>query len=122
MTDHAGWQSSQYRGPIRRDPALPPVAYHLGTQHHVMHHVGLVPFEARAWRHPRLDHPILNSNAGCDLPATPPLATLARRFRLTRVLHATGLDPRPAIQTFQLSVLLPKVRDQLLLLGHFAQH
>jgi hypothetical protein len=75
----------------------------------------------RRWRHPRLDHPILNSNAGCDLPATPLLATLARRFRLTRVLHATGLDPRPAIQTLQLSVLLPKVRDQLLLLGHFAQ-
>ena len=46
MPDHAGRQSRHYRGPIRRDPALPPVAHHRGVQHHIMHHVGLVSLEA----------------------------------------------------------------------------
>jgi hypothetical protein len=46
MSDHTGRQSSQHRGPIWREPALPPVAHHLSTQHHVLHDVGLVSFEA----------------------------------------------------------------------------
>jgi len=66
-------------------------------------------------------HPILNSNAGCDLAAPPPLAAFAWRFRLTRRLHAARFDPRPAIQTFQPGVLVSKLRDQPLLLGHPVQ-
>src|ERR1019366_10619982 len=67
--------------------------------------------EARARRNFGRQHPILDRNAAQLHAATATaLACAGRRLRLARLLHAAGLDRRPALQALQPRDLLAQRR------------
>ncbi len=106
-----GGKRCHHRAAVGRHPALAPVANGDRPQNQILDEETLVALEARARRHFRRHHPILDHNAAHLLAtAATALACAGRRPRLARLLHAGGLDRRPALQALQPRDLLAQRR------------
>jgi hypothetical protein len=111
MAADAGWQRGEHHLPIRRHPALAPVAHDLRAQHYVLHQERRISLETRACRRLSLDNPILHADPGRRLAAAAALGALSGRLRLGSLLHAARFDPRSAFLPFQPRNLLALFRD-----------
>ncbi len=97
-------QSSQHRLARRQQPALAPVAHHLGRKPQVAHQDVRVALEARAGRHRRLEHPLGGDRLRVALDAARRLGALlilVGRPGLRRLLHAGRPQWRTGRQPFQ---------------------
>ena len=93
-------QRRHHHPAIWGQPALAPVAHHMGTQDQVLNHVVLVTLEARAVRDLGLDDSILVDGQPRKLAATA-LALAVRRLRIGALVHAGRLDRRRPLQSLQ---------------------
>jgi len=99
-------QGRHHQLPLRRQPALAPVAHRLGPQHEVLDQEVLVAAELRAGRHRGAQHPLLHRHPRHHLAAAAASLAVARRLRLAGLLHPARLDLGPALQPLEAGDLL----------------
>ena len=118
---HPARQRRHDQLPLRRQPALAPVAHRLGPQHEVLDQKVLVAAELRAGRHRGAQHPLLHRHPWHHLAAAAASLTVARRLRLAGLLHPARLDRWPALQPLEAGDLLALRRHRPLKLRHLGQ-
>ena len=96
MAGDALRQRRHHPPPVRRHPAFPAIADHLGAQHQVLDDEGVISFEPRARRHVHTQHPALDADPRCGLAAST-MPAMARRLRRRRIVHAARLDVGAAL-------------------------
>src|SRR5712691_8521792 len=95
------------RSPVRRQPALAPIADHPRPDLQILHHIDLVALEARAGRNRRPDQAILDRDNPRLLAPTAPASADLRQLPRTRLLHAARLarlDHRSAFNPFSRTI------------------
>ncbi|MBV1796447.1 hypothetical protein [Siccirubricoccus sp. G192] len=121
MAIHPARQARNDQPPLRRQPALAPVAHRLRPHDEVLHQEVLVALEPRAGRHRGPQHPRLHRHPRHHLAAATTVGALARRRRLARLLHPARLDRGPTLQSLEAGDLLALRRHNPLELRHLAE-
>jgi hypothetical protein len=118
---HPARQRRHDQLPLRRQPALAPVAHRLGPQHEVLDQKVLVAAELRAGRHRGAQHPLLHRR-----PVAPPCRGGGEPHWRTAAsarwpAPSARLDRWPALQPLEAGDLLALRRHRPLELRHLAQ-